>query len=68
MSKEANGETVGDGSGQDGYEDDTQGVYEEESFKDAAFEESFSESDDMKFPGETSQTVTKVVRSNIETR
>ena len=54
MSKEANGETFGDGSGQDGYEEEATGVYEEESFKDAAFEESFSEDDDMKFPGDTS--------------
>lgn len=54
MSKEANGETYGDGSGQDGYEEEAAGIYEEEAFTDPAFEESFSESDDMKFPGETS--------------
>ena len=58
MSKEANGETFSDGSGQDGFEEEAAGIYEEESFKDAAFEESFSESDDMKFPGETSADAT----------
>lgn len=54
MSREANGETFGDGSGQDGYEDEAAGIYEEEAFTDPAFEESFSESDDLKFPGQTS--------------